>query len=163
MAAKGLTKNAKGQAVQAGTTAAAFAPTEVRVYFHVITDGTKGKLTDTQIADQIAVLNAAFAGTGFDFTLVSTDRTTNSRWYSSLRSGSKAEKDMKKALRKGGMADLNLYTANLGNNLLGWATFPKSDLRHVRRRRAPRPVAARAARPRPTTSATPRPTRSATG
>jgi hypothetical protein len=126
MAAKGLTKNARGQAVQAGTAAAAFSPTVVNVYMHVISDGTRGNVTDAQIADQISVLDAAYAGSGFDFTLVATDRTINSRWYTSLRSGSKQEKDMKRALRKGTMADLNLYTANLGNSLLGWATFPKS-------------------------------------
>ena len=127
MAAKGLSKNARGQAVVSGTTAAAFAPTTVHVYFHVITDGRTGKVTDAQIANQISVLDAAYAGSGFDFHLISTDRTTNSRWYTSLRSGSKNEKDMKRVLRKGGMADLNLYTASLGNNLLGWATFPKAS------------------------------------
>ena len=126
MAAKGLTKNAKGQVVQAGTATAAFSPTVVDVYVHVVTDGTNGRVSTKQVSDQIAVLDAAYAGSGFDFQLVSTDVTVNSRWYTNLRSGSKQEKDMKKALRKGTMDDLNLYTADLANNLLGWATFPKS-------------------------------------
>jgi hypothetical protein len=34
----------------------------VPVYFHVIYSGTQGNVTDAQIAEQIAVLNAAFAG-----------------------------------------------------------------------------------------------------
>ena len=133
LAAKGLAKNAKGQAARTtaakpstGAAAAAFAATTVPVYFHVITDGTNGKVTSQQINNQIAVLNAAYANAGFSFSLVSTDTTVNSRWYTNLRSGSKAEKDMKRALRKGDMGDLNIYTAQLGGSLLGWATFPKS-------------------------------------
>ncbi len=127
MAAKGLTRNASGQVVTEATGLAAFSATSINVYFHVITDGTSGKLTATQIDNQISVLNSAYSGSGFSFRLVGTDTTVNSRWYSGLRSGSKQEKDMKLLLRKGKMADLNIYSAKLGGGLLGWATFPKSS------------------------------------
>lgn len=100
----------------------------IDVYFHVIRSGTslsQGNIPDKQIADQIAVLNAAYAQWGWSFRLVSTDRTTNSQWFG-LRSGSKAERDMKRALRQGTADDLNIYSANPGGGLLGWATFPSS-------------------------------------
>jgi hypothetical protein len=50
-------------------------------------------------------------------------QTSNSAW-STMGQGSSAETAAKNALRKGGKGDLNIYTANLQNNLLGWATFP---------------------------------------
>ena len=127
LAAKGLTRNSRGQAARTSTSTAAFAAATIPVYFHVITDGTNGKVTSTQISQQITVLNNAYASSGFSFTLAGTDTTVNSRWYTNLRSGSKQEKDMKKALRKGDMGDLNIYTAQLGGSLLGWATFPKAS------------------------------------
>ena len=98
----------------------------INVYFHVIRKGTgiaNGDISDAMIADQIAVLNAAYAPWGWSFNLVSTDRTTNATWYT-MAYGSTAESQAKNALRQGTADDLNLYSANLGGGLLGWATFP---------------------------------------
>ena len=98
----------------------------ISVYFHVINNGTgiaNGDVPDTQIADQINVLNAAYAPTGWQFQLASTDRTTNAGWYVA-QPGSPDETQMKNALRIGTADDLNLYTNNMGGGLLGWATYP---------------------------------------
>ncbi len=97
----------------------------IPVYFHVIqsTTNTNGGVTQTMINDQMTVLNNAYRSAGITFSLISTDRTTNDSWYSVVK-GSTTELQMKTALRKGGKDALNFYTANIGNSLLGWATFP---------------------------------------
>lgn len=98
----------------------------IPVWFHVITDGSAaGNVSDTRINQQITILNNAYASTGFSFSLAGVTRTTNASWYT-MGMGTTAEKQAKAALRKGGPETLNVYSANLGNGLLGWATFPAS-------------------------------------
>ena len=110
----------------------AFAATTIDVYFHVINKGSSranGDVPDSQISRQIAVLNDAFAFAGFSFRLVATTRTTNAEWYT-MSPGSQEEAQAKAALRRGTADDLNIYSANPGGGLLGWATFPSSYAQH---------------------------------
>jgi hypothetical protein len=110
-----------------------FAPGSVviPVAVHVIYSGANGNVSDAAIASQIEVLNDAFSGntgganTPFRFVLTSTDRTNNAAWYT-MTHGSAAEWQAKSALRVGGESTLNVYIANIGQGLLGWATFPAS-------------------------------------
>jgi hypothetical protein len=98
----------------------------INVYFHVIRRGTsvsQGNITNTMVANQMAVLNNAFAATGWAFNLVQTTRTTNTTWFNGCASSS-TEAAMKNALRQGSADDLNIYSCNPSGGLLGWATFP---------------------------------------
>jgi hypothetical protein len=98
----------------------------IPVYAHVINKGTgasNGDISDAMIANQMAVLNAAYANTPFRFTLAATDRTTHSTWYTA-GPDTAAEAAMKSALRRGSADDLNMYFSSPGGGLLGWATFP---------------------------------------
>ena len=97
----------------------------IPVYVHVIRDNAgNGDVSDSRIASQLSVLNAAYAPYNYQFSLVSTDRTNNSTWYTST--GGTSETQMKNALRQGSADDLNIYCNNMGGGLLGWATFPSS-------------------------------------
>ena len=102
----------------------------IPVYFHVITSGSAGDISDRAIREQIDVLNATFAGerggaeTGFGFDLVAIDRTDNADWFF-MGYNSQAENRAKAALRRGGADALNIYTVD-GGPYLGWATFPSS-------------------------------------
>ena len=110
----------------------AFSNVAVPVWVHVINNGSglqNGDVPNSQIQAQIQVLNDGYAvvNSGFSFVLAGVDRTTNAAWYT-MMPGSPAERQAKAALRQGSATTLNLYTANIGDNLLGWSTFP-SDYR----------------------------------
>ncbi len=96
----------------------------IPVAVHVVAhdDGT-ADVPDSQIHDQIAVLNAAYNGTGFSFSLASIDRTYNRKW-STHRYGSRDEIKMKQALAIDPATTFNFYTCDIGGGLLGYATFP---------------------------------------
>ncbi|TRM68406.1 hypothetical protein BD626DRAFT_565247 [Schizophyllum amplum] len=109
--------------------AAAAAP--INVYFHVISeDNTEegGNVPDSQLADQVDVLNTAYESVGLSFTLANTTRTTNSGWFNKAGPDSSQQTAMKEELRVGDAADLNVYTVGFtsgsGEGLLGYATFP---------------------------------------
>lgn len=102
----------------------------INVYWHVIQkDETEegGHITDEQIAEQIDVLNQGYAAGGISFKLAGTDYTTNEEWFNGLGPDDYND-DVKKALRKGGKGDLNVYSTGFvegsGAGLLGYATFP---------------------------------------
>jgi len=101
------------------------ATVDVPVAFHVIHAGAAGKLTQQDINAQMDVLVAAYASCGFTFSLSSVDYTDNPDWFNMV-SGSIDEYNAKQALNIDPYTHLNLYTANLGGGLLGWATFPWS-------------------------------------
>lgn len=97
---------------------------------HALTDAEKSRMT-TMIEDQMEVLNDAYSGTTapdaadtpFRFELKDINWVDNDAWYE-VTPG-KAERDMKKALYEGDSTTLNVYSANIGGGLLGWAYFPK--------------------------------------
>jgi hypothetical protein len=108
----------------------------VNVYFHVINEGSSaedGNVSDAQIQDQIDVLNDSFSGvtggadTGYRFNLAGIDRTTNSNWFNLDYWDIDGEEALKTELRQGGYGDLNIYSANLLDGILGWAYFPVED------------------------------------
>ncbi|KAF9471844.1 metalloprotease [Pholiota conissans] len=114
-------------------TAATAAAKTISVYFHVVSSGSspsQGNVPDSQIANQISVLNSNYASTGWSFVLANTTRTVSSSWFTSAGPSTSQQTAMKNALRQGGAAVLNVYTVGFQSSatsgLLGYATFPSS-------------------------------------
>jgi hypothetical protein len=99
----------------------------IPVYFHVITDGEDGALTDEMIDDQLDVLNVTYGGgeggadTGFTFELAAVTHTNSAYWFA--LSDKKADGQMKRALRQGGTDAMNVYSTS-GGAFLGYAYYP---------------------------------------
>ncbi|MCZ3389784.1 MAG: zinc metalloprotease [Actinomycetia bacterium] len=110
------------------------------IHFITATDLTPDQqlARQQQARDQIRVLNRSYSGhssnsavdTPFRFSLAApADFKTNSDW-STMKYGSTAEQEAKAFLRIGGPDTLNIYAANIGGDLLGWATFPQKYSRN---------------------------------
>jgi hypothetical protein len=97
----------------------------VPLYFHVlIGTNERGALTNTQIRDQVDVLQDAFAP-DFTFELKAVTTTRNQSWHTAAV-GSASEREFKAKLRQGGGDALNFYTLAPSDGVLGWATLPSS-------------------------------------
>ena len=112
----------KGVSPQEAGAAAASIP----VYVHVMMDARgNGNVTDSQITQQISVLNKTFGGqessaaanTGFSFTLAGVDRYYNNNWHKDRQSTK-----YRSQTRQGGANALNIWLVDF--NYLGIATFP---------------------------------------
>jgi hypothetical protein len=136
-AARAARTSARGK--PGATAAAAFAPVEIPVRFHVIAkdrgqDG--GNVSRARIDAQIQVLNDAYAPHGFSFELERVTRSFEPQWFNLIASngaepryfrGGGKEVAMKKALYDDSTSEtLNIYSASLGQFLLGWAYYPSS-------------------------------------
>jgi hypothetical protein len=62
-----------------------------------------GNVLDSQISDQIAVLNAAYKPMGFAFKLVKTTRTLNADWFANMKANSEQEGAAQNLLHVGGL------------------------------------------------------------
>ena len=103
--------------------------TSIPVVFHVITKtdrkkGVLGDVSDARIQQQIQVLNAAYNGTGFSFTLAGINRVENAQWFD--RCYGSAESKMKAALAVNPATTLNAYTCNPSQGILGYAYYPNA-------------------------------------
>ena len=98
----------------------------VPVYFHVMLSASgAGDVTQTQVNQQITVLNRDFSGgkatgaadLGVSFTLAGIDRYSNNSWHQDKQSAT-----YRKQTRQGGKNALNIWLVDFG--YLGIATFP---------------------------------------
>jgi hypothetical protein len=94
----------------------------IPVAFHIIHNGVEGNIPDSMINAQMNVLNAAFQGTGFGFTLASIDRTNSKQWFG----GCYGNQNFKRTLAVDVPRTLNFYTCKPKGGILGYAYLPWS-------------------------------------
>ncbi|KAK6342929.1 hypothetical protein TWF718_008307 [Orbilia javanica] len=102
----------------------------VETYFHVIaSDETEenGWVPDDKLQKQLEAMNQHYKQTGIRFNLKETTKTINSEWATAIydEDDKTVELAMKKKLRKGGYAALNMYFRPLAQGLLGVCVFPE--------------------------------------
>jgi len=110
---------------------------EIPIIFHVVyavnrkTRAEVGNIPSSWINDQVSVLNSAYAGSGFSFTLSAVQRHRNDKYYTNCYN---QDGQMKNAYAVDPANYLNIYTCSPSGGILGWAyypsSFPESDTRH---------------------------------
>ncbi|KAF2790694.1 zincin [Melanomma pulvis-pyrius CBS 109.77] len=94
----------------------------IQTYFHVVAKNTAasgGYIPQSQLTQQLSVMNSNYAPHGIQFNLVATDYTVNTNWASDGN-----ELAMKKALRKGNYAALNIYFQYAIGGDFGYCYYP---------------------------------------
>ncbi len=94
----------------------------IPVVFHVIHNGTEGNVPTSMINAQMSVLNNAFQGTGFEFTLASINRVNDRKWFTNCYGNQNFKRDLAVDLPH----TLNFYTCKPKGNILGYAYLPWS-------------------------------------
>jgi Pregnancy-associated plasma protein-A len=97
--------------------------TVIPIRFHIIHQGTQGYLPDRQLKAQVALLNRTYAPASIEFKIADVNLHENESWFTH-EPGSDAEVEMKTTLCTDTAGSLNIYTAEPGGGLLGYATFP---------------------------------------
>ena len=101
----------------------------ISVAFHSVYKKRRGVVSGdvsmSQAQDQIDVLNAAFAGTGFQFSLDHFTSTQNNKWFSKCYN-SGPESQMKNALAIDVAHTLNIYSCEPSGGILGYAYLPST-------------------------------------
>lgn len=98
--------------------------TTIKVYFHVVASSQSasgGYLTESDLSKQLDAMNERYAPYGFTFTRAGADWTVNAGW-----ARDQSETTMKRQLRKGTYADLNVYFLPDMGSTLGYAYLPRS-------------------------------------
>jgi len=97
--------------------------TWIPVHFHVIHDGDHGRIPESMIDDQIAVLNDTYWPSYIVFEKASIEYVDNAAWFN-MEFGSPDAREAKTMLALDTERSLNFYTGNPAAGLLGFATFP---------------------------------------
>lgn len=97
----------------------------VDVVFHVLMSGSsvdQGNIPQSQLEDQMSVINDNYAPSKISFNLTATTRTLNERYFND-----RAERQMKTELRQGDYKTLNVYFNVPQNNSIGYCYFPVAN------------------------------------
>lgn len=84
-----------------------------------------GNVLDSQIADQIAVLNAVYKAIGFSFQLMKTTRTVNADWFANMKANSDQEGAAQNLLHVGGLNTVRIVRTS--TKLLSMLRTPQAQ------------------------------------